>query len=55
MRRIPERAAASISGTGRKREIYFIGNRTGFTSIYKIDLRKREDPELVIGGESSDE
>ncbi|MBK9331037.1 MAG: PD40 domain-containing protein [Ignavibacteria bacterium] len=45
----------TFSNANGKREIYFIGNRTGFTSIYKIDLRKREEPEMVIGGESSDE
>lgn len=42
------------NGNGKK-EIYYIGNKTGFTSIYKISLRKRDDPELLIEGESSDE
>lgn len=40
---------------GGIKEIYFIGNKTGFTSIYKIDMRKRDGPELVIEGETSDE
>lgn len=38
-----------------KKEIYFIGNKTGFTSIYKIALNSYEEPELVIEGESNDE
>lgn len=41
---------------GTKEEVYFIGNRTGYTSIYKINL-KEEKPkaELVLEGEKSDE
>lgn len=45
----------TYSEAGGKKEIYFIGNKTGFTSIYKIDLRKSDSPELVIEGETSDE
>lgn len=40
---------------GGKKEVYFIGNKTGFTSIYKISLKSNSKPELVIEGESSDE
>ncbi|MBS1517216.1 MAG: PD40 domain-containing protein [Bacteroidetes bacterium] len=45
----------TFSNANGKKEIYFIGNKTGFTSIYKIDLKKREGAELVIGGEANDE
>lgn len=45
----------TFSNADGKREVYFIGNKTGFTSIYKLNLRKKEKPELVIEGESSDE
>lgn len=37
-----------------KKEIYYIGNKTGFTSIYRLSLNSRE-PELVLEGENSDE
>jgi hypothetical protein len=41
---------------GKKEEIYFIGNRTGYTSIYKINLHdKRKQPELVVEGEKTNE
>jgi hypothetical protein len=39
-----------------KEEVYFIGNITGYTSIYKVDLKEKEySPELVIEGEKSDQ
>ncbi len=38
-----------------KEEIFFIGNRTGYTSIFKTNLEKRGVCSLVIEGESSDE
>jgi WD40 repeat protein len=41
------------------REIYFIGNHTGYTSIYKVGLNgqteEEREPKLVIQGEKSDE
>jgi Tol biopolymer transport system component len=44
---------------GTKREVYFIGNYTGYTSIYKVQLDAETDdekePVLVIEGEKSDE
>ncbi|RPI13734.1 MAG: hypothetical protein EHM58_17860 [Ignavibacteriae bacterium] len=41
---------------GLREEIYFIGNRTGYTSIYKINLKdERRKPELVLEGEKTDE
>lgn len=40
---------------GLKKEIFFIGNLTGYTSIYKIDLKEDNNPELVIEGEKSEE
>lgn len=42
------------SGKGRK-EIYYIGNKTGYTSIFKLTEGSRDGPELVIEGEKSDE
>ncbi len=45
----------TYSNANGKKEIYYIGNQTGFTSIYKIALNSREGPDLVIEGESSDE
>lgn len=37
------------------KEVYYIGNKTGFTSIYKLNLRPGSSPELVVEGESSDD
>lgn len=38
------------------KELYFIGNRTGYTNIYRINLDKDKlEPEIVIEGEKSDE
>lgn len=38
------------------REVYFIGNRTGYTNIYRINLdQEKPEPEVVIEGEKSDE
>lgn len=40
------------------REVYFIGNYTGYTSIYKINLDSKEkelEPEVVVLGEKTDE
>jgi Tol biopolymer transport system component len=41
------------------REVYFIGNHTGYTSIYKVNLNgtadEEQEPQLVIQGEKSDE
>ncbi|MEK7670138.1 MAG: hypothetical protein AAB330_02740, partial [Bacteroidota bacterium] len=39
-----------------KRELYFIGNHTGYTSVYRLDLDKeKSQPEIVIEGERTDE
>lgn len=45
---------AYYEGNGKK-EIYYIGNQTGYTSIYKTSPGSRNDAELVIEGEKSDE
>ncbi|MDQ3019590.1 MAG: BamA/TamA family outer membrane protein [Bacteroidota bacterium] len=45
----------TYSNANGKKEIYFIGNKTGFTSIYKLALNSNSGPELVIEGESNDE
>jgi hypothetical protein len=44
----------TYTNAGGKRDIYYIGNKTGFTSIYRIGLNSSK-PETVIEGESSDE
>jgi len=39
-----------------KKELYYIGNYTGYTSVYKVNLDEtKPDPEVVIKGETSDE
>lgn len=42
-----------------RREVYYIANYTGYTSIYKVDLEKTDDeeyePQLVIQGEKSND
>lgn len=41
---------------GSRREVYFIGNRTGYTSIYRLSLDSMDaKPELIIEGEKNDE
>ncbi|HQY52879.1 MAG TPA: BamA/TamA family outer membrane protein [Ignavibacteria bacterium] len=46
----------TYSNANGNQEVFFIGNKTGFTSIFKLNLRKLSDgADLVIGGESSDE
>lgn len=37
-----------------KKEIYFVGNITGYTNIYKVELGAKYKPEIVIEGERSD-
>jgi len=39
-----------------KREVYFIGNRTGYTNIYRVNLDEKDPtPEVVVEGETSNE
>lgn len=45
----------TFSDFNKKKEIYYIGNQTGYTSIYKTSLSQRGQGELVVKGESSDE
>ncbi len=45
----------TYSSANGMKEIYFIGNKTGFTSIYKIPLNGYHHPDLVVEGESNDE
>ncbi|MGH2575436.1 MAG: hypothetical protein ACRDFC_07030, partial [Ignavibacteria bacterium] len=40
---------------GERENIFFIGNRTGYTSIFRINLKGNKKPELVIEGEKSEE
>lgn len=39
---------------GSREEVYYIGNETGYTSIFKVDLKKRSKPETVIEGERTE-
>jgi hypothetical protein len=39
-----------------KRQVYFIGNHTGYTNIYRVNLdEEKPRPEVVIEGERTDE
>ena len=39
-----------------KREVYYIGNQTGYTSIYRVDLDKEKPaPEVLVEGERTNE
>ncbi len=42
-----------------KREVYFVGNHTGYTGVYRVnlDIMKKEkyEPEVVVEGEKTDE
>ena len=39
-----------------KRELYFIGNHTGYSSIFRIDLdQEKPEPEVVVQGEQTPE
>jgi len=39
-----------------KESVFLIGNQSGYTSLYKIDLRSPgKKPELIVEGEKSEE
>ena len=39
-----------------KKDLYFIGNHTGYTNVYRLDLDKpKSEPVVVVEGEKSDE
>lgn len=40
---------------GSKEEVYFIGNETGYTCVFKVNLKNRNKVETVIKGESSED
>jgi hypothetical protein len=41
---------------GDKNYVYFIGNHSGYTNLYKVDLdKKKAEPEVVVAGERSNE
>jgi hypothetical protein len=46
---------STYSEFNNSKNIYFIGNRSGYTSIYKYDIEKKENPELIIEGENTEE
>jgi Tol biopolymer transport system component len=46
----------AVLKNGKDNEIFFIGNKTGYTSIYKIDLDSNDGSEdLILEGESSED
>jgi hypothetical protein len=46
----------SFFKVGDKRYVYFIGNHTGYTSLFRVDIdAKKPDPEVVVVGERTDE
>jgi hypothetical protein len=50
------RPSGNLDTNDTTREVYFIGNYTGYTSIYKIDLNSSESkPERVLEGERTSE
>ncbi|HEY6952452.1 MAG TPA: hypothetical protein VI758_08590, partial [Bacteroidota bacterium] len=41
---------------GDKQYVYFIGNHTGYTDLYRVDLdAKKAEPEVVVAGERTNE
>ncbi|MBI3111279.1 MAG: PD40 domain-containing protein [Ignavibacteriales bacterium] len=39
-----------------KQQVYFIGNHTGYTNIYRVNLdEEKPEPEVVVEGEKTDE
>lgn len=45
----------TYTNVNNSEEIYFIGNITGYTSIFKVNLNHRNDVELIVEGETKDE
>lgn len=46
----------TVYNNGKDNEIFFIGNKTGYTSIYKINLNSNDEKgDLIIEGESSED
>jgi Tol biopolymer transport system component len=41
--------------TNNSEDVYFIGNLSGYTSIYKVNLYGKRDLELIVEGETKDE
>jgi hypothetical protein len=39
---------------GKREEIYFIANKTGYTNLYKVDLKDKENIITVVKGEKSE-
>ncbi|MBI3005216.1 MAG: PD40 domain-containing protein [Ignavibacteriales bacterium] len=64
---LPSRVTASVVDVGfnakpifyshnGKKEIYFIGNHTGYTNVYRLNLGvEKAKPEVVVEGERTDE
>lgn len=46
----------SFYSSNNTREVYFVGNHTGYTNIYKMNLDDKDaKPEVIIEGERTDE
>jgi len=39
---------------GDKGEVYFVGNLTGYTNIYKVEIGEKAKPKVIIEGERTD-
>ena len=46
---------STYSDIDNQKNIYFIGNRSGYTSIYRYNLDDRKNPELIIEGENTEQ
>ncbi len=46
---------STYSDIDNQKNIYFIGNRSGYTSIYKYNLDDRKNPELILEGENTEQ
>ena len=46
---------STYSNFNKENNIYFIGNRLGYTSIFKYNLDNKKKPELVVEGESTEQ
>ncbi len=50
------RSDGENTDTAARKDIYFIGNRTGYTGIYRVSLKEQKPrPEIVVQGERTDE
>jgi hypothetical protein len=46
---------STYSDIDNQKNIYFIGNRSGYTSIYRYNLDNKKNPELILEGETTEQ